>query len=181
MATTDKVGGEVDAFCGRCKMTLAHTILAMVGSKIARVRCNTCGADHAFRGAAAPGGRASVPRAPRPPPAEKVVLTFQDQLAGKDLSQARAYSPKTTYAKGDLITHPQFGYGLVSAVLNDNKIEVSFKGAQRVLVHARSGAPAEKPRFSPPKAAATGPADKAPVEEPAETAHAREIENPGNT
>ena len=31
---------------------LAHTILAMVGPKIVRVRCNTCGGDHAFRGAA---------------------------------------------------------------------------------------------------------------------------------
>ena len=47
---THKVGGEVDAFCTRCKMDLAHTILAMVGTKPVRVRCNTCGGDHAFRG-----------------------------------------------------------------------------------------------------------------------------------
>lgn len=182
MATTDKVGGEVDAFCGRCKMTLAHTILAMVGSKIARVRCNTCGGDHAFRGAAAPGGRAPTPRAPKAAPVEKVVLSFQDQLAGKDLSQARPYSPKETYGKDDLVTHPQFGYGLVSAVRAD-KVEVSFKGAQRTLVHGRAGAPAEKPRFNPPKAAATGPADKAPGEQPpaagAEPAPAQ-VQNPGD-
>ena len=28
---THRVGGEVDASCTRCKMELAHTILAMVG------------------------------------------------------------------------------------------------------------------------------------------------------
>jgi len=48
MATL-KVGGEVDAVCGRCKMTLAHTILAMVGTKPVRVQCNTCGAQHGYR------------------------------------------------------------------------------------------------------------------------------------
>ena len=47
--TNSKVGGEVDAFCTRCKMTLGHTILAMVGTRIARVRCNTCNGDHVFR------------------------------------------------------------------------------------------------------------------------------------
>ena len=51
MATTHKVGGEVDAFCTRCRLTLAHTILAMVGTKLARVRCNTCNGDHAYRSA----------------------------------------------------------------------------------------------------------------------------------
>ena len=72
---THRVGGEVDAFCTRCKMSLAHTILAMVGTRIARVRCNTCGGDHAFRrepGSEAPrtsAGRTSAPRER----AEKVV------------------------------------------------------------------------------------------------------------
>ena len=47
---TYRVGGEVDATCTRCRMELAHTILAMVGQKIARVRCNTCGSDHVYRG-----------------------------------------------------------------------------------------------------------------------------------
>ena len=37
-----KTGGEVDCFCTRCKMVLAHTILAMVGDRPARVKCNTC-------------------------------------------------------------------------------------------------------------------------------------------
>ena len=40
-------------------MTLAHTILAMVGTKIARVKCNTCGGDHVYRGTNTGDARAS--------------------------------------------------------------------------------------------------------------------------
>lgn len=49
MSNVPRVGGEVDAACTKCKMLLGHTILAMVGSRIARVRCNTCQGEHNFR------------------------------------------------------------------------------------------------------------------------------------
>jgi len=140
-------------------MTLAHTILAMVGSKIARVRCNTCGGDHAYRtegGTSAGRSSVSTPRAPR---AEKVVISFQDQLAGKDLSRARDYSPKETYQLEDVIRHPTFGMGIVSAVRGD-KIEIAFKADSKTLIHGRGGAPASKPTFQPPSPATSGPADK---------------------
>ncbi|WP_224248247.1 hypothetical protein [Hyalangium gracile] len=165
---TYKVGGEVDAFCTRCKLPtpLAHTILAMVGTKIARVRCNTCGGDHAYR--SAPGAtdkpsassrastaRASTPRAEKP---EKVVISFEEQLAGKDIANAAKYSPKDTYKMDQVIQHPTFGLGLVTAVRGD-KVDIAFKSETKTLVHGRGG-PAERPTFSPPGARHTGPADK---------------------
>ncbi len=166
---TYKVGGEVDAFCTRCKLSLAHTILAMVGTKIARVRCNTCGGDHAYR--SAPGttdrpaassssrgtsSRASTPRADKP---EKVVISFEEQLAGKDVANAPKYSPKDTYQVDQVIQHPTFGLGLVTAVRGD-KVDIAFKSESKTLVHSRGGAPSEKPTFSPPSARPSGPADK---------------------
>ncbi|MFL5350065.1 MAG: hypothetical protein ACJ8AT_35255 [Hyalangium sp.] len=164
---TYKVGGEVDAFCTRCKLTLAHTILAMVGTKIVRVRCNTCGGDHVYR--SAPGitdrptassrgtsSRASTARADKP---EKVVISFEDQLAGKDLANAPKYSPKDTYQVDQVLQHPTFGLGLVTAVRGD-KVDITFKSESKTLVHGRGGAPSEKPAFSPPSARPTGPADK---------------------
>lgn len=164
---TPKVGGEVDAFCTRCKMDLAHTILAMVGTKIARVRCNTCGGDHAFRGppgttdkvpaSRASGSRAaSTPRAERP---EKVVISFEEQLAGKDIANAPKYSPKDAYKVDQVIQHPTFGLGLVTAVRGD-KMDVAFKAETKTLVHARGGVPTERPAFHPPAAKLSGPADK---------------------
>lgn len=157
--SSHRVGGEVDAFCTRCKLTLAHTILAMVGTKIARVRCNTCGGDHTFRSAPGTPTRAA-PAAPRPlrEAPEKVVISFQDQLAGKDLSQAAPYNPRDTYSVDQVISHPSFGYGIVTAVRND-KIEVAFKAQQKTLVHGRGGDHA-RPTYQPPRGQATAPADK---------------------
>ncbi|WP_375764696.1 hypothetical protein NR798_23505 [Archangium gephyra] len=170
MATQHKVGGEVDAFCTRCRLTLAHTILAMVGTKIARVRCNTCNGDHAYR--SAPGttdkpsaaarssggtGGTKAPRASRAE--EKIIISFEEQLAGKDIANAPRYSPKDTYKPEQVIQHPTFGLGLVTAVRGD-KVDITFKSETKTLVHGRGGAPAEKPAFSPPSAKATGPADK---------------------
>ena len=172
MATQHKVGGEVDAFCTRCRLTLAHTILAMVGTKIARVRCNTCNGDHAFR--SAPGstdkpstssrsssGGSSTPRAPRASRSseDKVIISFEEQLAGKDIASAPRYSPKDTYKVDQVVQHPTFGLGLVTAVRGE-KVDIAFKSEAKTLVHARGGAPAEKPAFSPPTAKSTGPADK---------------------
>lgn len=184
MATQLKVGGEVDAFCTRCRLTLAHTILAMVGTKIARVRCNTCNGDHAFRSAPgttdrpstssrSSGGGSSTPRAPRASRAsdeDKVIISFEEQLAGKDIANAPRYTPKDTYKVDQVIQHPTFGLGLVTAV-RGNKVDITFKSETKTLVHATGGAGAEKPSFSPPNAKMTGPADKpmtAPVEEPAD-------------
>jgi hypothetical protein len=139
------VGGEVDAFCTRCKLQLAHTILAMVGSKIARVRCNTCGGDHAFRSTPARTRAPSQPRASH----ERVIISFEQQLAGKDVSTAARYSPKSAYQVEQLIDHPTFGLGIVMAVRED-KIDVVFKAAEKTLVHRRADAAAPRPAFHPP-------------------------------
>jgi hypothetical protein len=183
MATHHKVGGEVDAPCTRCKLTLAHTILAMVGPKIVRVRCNTCGGDHVYR--SAPGttdrptarsiARASgAPRAEKP---EKVVISFEDQLAGKDIANAPKYSPKDAYKVDQVIQHPTFGLGLVTAVRGD-KVDIAFKAETKTLVHARGGAPAERPAFSPPSARTSGPADKPLAPSATETADAAPAPTP---
>ena len=42
-------GGNVDSWCGKCKMMLAHTIETLVGDKPARVQCNTCKSQHAYK------------------------------------------------------------------------------------------------------------------------------------
>ncbi|MFY1829645.1 hypothetical protein ACN47A_27265 [Myxococcus fulvus] len=180
---TQKVGGEVDAYCTRCKLTLAHTILAMVGTKIARVRCNTCNGDHAYRGAPGTTDRptstssSSTPRASRASSsgitkAEKIIISFEEQLAGKDVANAPRYSPKDTYAVDQVLQHPTFGVGFVTAVRGD-KFDITFRTDTKTLVHGRGGAPTEKPAFSPPVRQATGPADKpqaAALDTPAEDA-----------
>lgn len=43
------VGRDIDAHCSRCRLDLAHTIIAMVGDKVVQAKCNTCGAVHRFK------------------------------------------------------------------------------------------------------------------------------------
>ena len=41
-------GKEIDAYCTRCRLDLAHTIIAVVGNQIGRVICNTCNSQHKY-------------------------------------------------------------------------------------------------------------------------------------
>ena len=160
MATAAKTGAEVDAFCNKCKMALAHTVLATVGDKIARVQCNTCGSQHAYRGKSAPASRSrgqGTSRAAAAP--SRQTITFEQLLHGRDVSTGRRYSPKETYAKDDIVDHPSFGYGIVTQVRTD-KVEVQFKSFEKTLVHGRAGAPAEKPHFDHPRPHALLATDK---------------------
>jgi hypothetical protein len=129
-----KAGGEIDAFCTRCELELAHTVHAVVAGRPVRVECNTCHAVHAFRGAAGarPAARGSS-RAERP---RRAAVGFDDLLAARR-GPARRYSPGDAYAVDDVVDHPTFGRGFVSAVRNPGKIEVTFRSEVRVLVHGR--------------------------------------------
>jgi hypothetical protein len=129
-----RVGGDVDAFCTRCKMDLGHTILAMVGTKPVRVRCNTCQGEHAFRGAPAAKKGSWVPASERA--AKATVTSWEALLQKKDLSRARRYSAKDRYQTDDVLEHPVFGIGLVQEVRGD-KIAVAFKADVKTLVHAK--------------------------------------------
>jgi hypothetical protein len=130
-----KVGGEVDTFCTRCELTLAHTVHAVVAGKPVKVECNTCRTVHRYRGAA--GASARPPAAARAPRARPDVVPFETLLAGKRVAEARAYSARQSYAVDDVLDHPLFGRGFVSAVRDGGKIEVTFRSEVKLLVHGR--------------------------------------------
>jgi hypothetical protein len=134
---TLKAGGDVDAFCKRCQLELAHVIVAMAQGRVARVQCKTCHTVHAYRGGAASTRTRGEPseRAPRARTATRP--QYDDLLRGHDISRARKYAPATTYSEGNVINHPTFGLGLIMRVLSDGKIEVLFPAGSKVLVHAR--------------------------------------------
>jgi hypothetical protein len=124
-------GGTIDSWCGKCKMMLAHTIEAMMGNKPARVHCNTCQSQHAFK-ASEPTKRA--PRAPGTGGSRPV--RYKTLIAGSSAA-AKTYSPKETYQEGDVVQHPTFGVGVTTAVKDASKIEVLFESGAKVLVHGR--------------------------------------------
>lgn len=128
-----KVGGEMDAFCTRCGLMLAHTVIAMVDGRPVKVECNTCHGVHRYRSAAEAGpsrpGAAARQR--------KVVVSFDELLQQRNVSAFRRYSPNTTYALDQVIDHPAFGLGFVSALRGPGKIEVTFRTEVKTLVHGK--------------------------------------------
>jgi len=139
------VGQNIDGWCTRCKMVLAHTIESMIGSKITRVHCNTCGAQHVHRAqppgerATASGGtrtraRAGTSKARTPAPRSTDYATL---VGGRDAATARPYRPSERFAATDLIAHPTFGLGVVTATKDSTKIEVVFADGPKILVHCR--------------------------------------------
>lgn len=134
-----KVGGEVDALCTRCELTLAHTVHAVVDGRPIKVECNTCHTVHRYRGTigaktrTSSAGRTAGTKAVREKPQ---VVGFEELLAAKRAAPV-AYSPKRTYAVDEVVDHPTFGRGFVSAVRDGGKIEVTFRSDVKLLVHAR--------------------------------------------
>jgi hypothetical protein len=133
-----KVGGEVDALCSKCELTLAHTVIAMVGARPAKVRCNTCQGEHRYRPPVGAATATSVvkKKAARPPREKKVLLTFEELLAAHKRPPV-PYSLRRRFVVDDVLDHPTFGRGFVNAVRID-KIDVTFSAEPRVLVHGRA-------------------------------------------
>lgn len=147
-----KAGAEVDSFCTNCGMVLAHTVIAVWGDKIKRVRCNTCMREHAYR--PPPGARAT-----RGPSAAKKSASsrktgssksasekgaapdYEALMAAKDRGQSRRYSPKERFSAEDLIDHPKFGLGVVVATRGIDKLDCVFPSGQKTLVHGKGSPP----------------------------------------
>ncbi|MBX3023890.1 hypothetical protein KF840_03170 [bacterium] len=129
------VGKDIESWCTKCKLMLAHTVEAVVGGRVTRVHCNTCGGQHAHR-AKPPGSTGTTrPRAkrdtePKPP-------NYANLLKGRDPSKAKSYATTQRFAVGDLINHSAFGLGMVTSLRDVNKIEVVFSDGPKVLLHRR--------------------------------------------
>jgi len=126
-----KVGGEVDAFCARCQLLLAHTVIAMVGTVPIKVECNTCRNVHKYRGASTAVKRPGL-RTTRGGP----TLSF-DQLLATHSTQPRQYATSGLFATGDVVDHATFGRGFVSGVKDPGKVEVTFRNGVKTLVHGK--------------------------------------------
>ena len=110
-----KVGERVEKFCAACGEERGHVVASVTKrGSISRVSCPQCGTRSTFKAGEAPEGerRAAKPGAP--------------------------YDPARIYRAGQSMTHPVFGPGEVTAVIEPQKIDVLFADRLRRLIHARS-------------------------------------------
>ncbi len=152
-----KTGGEIDSFCTKCKLDLTHRIIAMVGEVVKKVECKTCGSHHLYRRPKSeqppPGVRATRPRAERAgttggsskgerlTAAQKLerehTQSWERAIAGQPSSAFSAYRTTLSFSAGELVRHAKFGDGVVSRVLDRQKIEILFKDGPRTMAQAQ--------------------------------------------
>ena len=151
-----KTGGEIDAYCTKCKLDLTHRIIAMVGDAVKKVECKTCGSHHLYRrpkterdaaharmakraeerGKSSPTTGTKAERAARAEKAERdQVSAWEHAIAGKPSSAFTAYRISLQLGQGDLIKHPKFGDGVVAKVIDQSKVEILFKDGPRTMAH----------------------------------------------
>lgn len=133
-------------------MDLLHRVIAMNGTKPARVECRTCMGHHAYRRPknAPPepkASRSSTPRSTTPRSAsaraQAAALSerqreadWEKRVGGQPLTAFKPYRTTQTFEMGELIRHAKFGDGYITRVLDSHKVEVMFKDGPRTLAQA---------------------------------------------
>jgi predicted RNA-binding Zn-ribbon protein involved in translation (DUF1610 family) len=110
--TPFKIGDRVDQLCTTCNDERGHVVVSVskTGS-ITRVSCPMCGSRVTYR-AGTTRRAAATGTAP--------------------------YDRARTYRKGQVLMHPTFGEGEVTAIIEPQKMDVLFADRMRRLIHAHS-------------------------------------------
>ena len=105
-----KMGDRVEQMCVTCNEERGHVVASLSKTgRITRVSCPICGSR-------APHKSGTTRRA-----STKV---------------GAAYDRGHTYRKGQTLTHPTFGEGEVTAIIDSQKMDVLFADRMRRLIHA---------------------------------------------
>jgi len=143
------IGENIDAYCLKCKLVLAHVIMFKVGETVSKVKCNTCNAEHKFRPEKTAAKKPAVTKVARP-------LTLKESMAKRaaaakiqdnnapmkwDLrnrsrdsaTTVKDYSIHNQYRSKDIINHSVFGLGYVERIVSDKSMDVLFKDAVKLM------------------------------------------------
>ncbi len=136
------VGGECDAWCGKCKEVRTHNAVALVGGEPKQVVCQVCGSRHNYRptrpmrARAEDKGLPSNPNRyfdtgkPRVDPATQ--KREEDKRKLREALQAvddpRPFDPKARYKAGEIIVHPDHGKGKIENVLKGSLLVRFLEG-----------------------------------------------------
>jgi hypothetical protein len=105
-----KLGDRVEQMCLTCNEERGHIIASLSKTgRITRVSCPICGSRVPYRAGAA--RRTST-------------------------KMAAPYDRLRTYRKGQLLLHPTFGEGEVTALIEPKKMDVLFPDRIRRLIHS---------------------------------------------
>ena len=108
-----KSGERVEKFCESCGEERGHVVASVTkAGRITRVSCPKCGTRSAFKAGGVPSARATA-------------------------KNGEPYDRTRTYRAGQSLTHPIFGVGEVTALVEPQKMDVLFPDRMRRLIHSR--------------------------------------------
>ena len=108
-----KSGERVEKFCAVCGEERGHVVASVTkAGRITRVSCPKCGTRSAFKASVGGAVRATA-------------------------KSGEPYDRTRTYRAGQSLTHPIFGVGEVTALVEPQKIDVLFTDRMRRLIHSR--------------------------------------------
>jgi len=140
------VGGNIDSYCLKCKLMLAHVIMSKVGSAVNKVKCNTCGAEHKYRAKMPAAKKSTVSK----PPTLKETIAKRAAAAKVEANNApmqwdirnrsmdgatsvKDYSIHNQYRYKDVVNHHVFGLGFVERIVSDKSMDVLFSDAVKLM------------------------------------------------
>jgi hypothetical protein len=140
------IGENIDAYCLKCKLVLAHVIMVKVGSTVNKVKCNTCGAEHKYRPEKPATRKIAIDRpltiketmARRAAAAKVQTNTAPQQWDIKNrsidrLTSIKDYSIHSQYRARDVVNHHVFGLGFVERIVSDKSMDVLFSDAVKLM------------------------------------------------
>ncbi len=160
-------GDRVPSRCTRCKDVTNHIVMALVDGAIAKVECCACKSVHRYLPPEGTPKKSRVQagdvvtkkngqivpvRAPKSTPAKSAPVKSATKLQkaaetleaewivalNKSALARKPYSMDQTYALGEVVDHPSFGYGIINECIEPDKIRVLFRDGVRLLRTARS-------------------------------------------
>ena len=128
-------GTDIEAYCTKCKMVLAHVVVAMLGAKPRRVKCHTCGGEHNYR-AEKPVAKVATnkDKAAKKPSTRKTRQSWEVVMKEAASKPHKEYAMTGSFYEGDWIEHAKFGRGCVQNFVPPNKITVRFADDTKLLV-----------------------------------------------
>jgi hypothetical protein len=138
----EKVGGDVEAWCGPCAGMTTHSVIAMVDNQPKKVACQACNNHHNYRTTPARTESRSPTADSRERRADDEARRKNDEANARRntlieevmVATAKAFDPKERYRVGDVIDHPQFGRGKVETVLRQSLLVRFARGGLKSLM-----------------------------------------------
>ena len=135
-----QVSEDIVAYCTSCKLDLAHVIVALDGEKVKKVLCKTCNKEHVYK--APKEGKAPSKKKKTTAKAKKNTISPFEEWE-KAIEQAkdaptRVYAQDGSFGEGEKVDHSTFGQGLITKLIQPNKMAVIFEEGTKFMIRGSS-------------------------------------------